>query len=133
MEYQTTASLQKYLHGTMFKGERVNARGNIIHDFWKDTERYIFDFDLCTVRRRWLQYDTSQDAWYFGMWVNMDLMQTLTYAEGDITLVTCPRPRGFKAELDNAAEFYGEPPPMFWTLDSDGKVTKFYDTRPNVE
>ena len=133
IDYATTASLQKYLHGCVFKGESINDRDNIIHRFWRSDERYKFDFDLCTKARGWLQYDTDQDAWYFGVWVNIDQMQTLTYAEGDITLVTCLTLEYFKAELDDAEQFYGAPPPMAIAIDGDGKVTKFYDTRPSVE
>ena len=133
IDYDTTASLQQFLHSMMVKGQRWNERENLIHDFfWMGGERYKFDFDLCTIANGWVQYDTSQDASYFGAWVNVDRQQTLTYTEGDITLVTCPTKESFKAELDDASKFYGAPPPAFKTIDDDGTVTHYYDERPTV-
>ena len=35
-----------------------------------DTDRYAFDFNLCEVKNGWRQYDTGNDAWYFGIWVH---------------------------------------------------------------
>ena len=33
---------------------------------------------------------------------------TLTYAEGDVTLVICPGAEHYNAEIKDACEFYGE-------------------------
>ena len=133
MTYDTTAKLQKWLHSAAPSGERTNERGNAIASFYADAERYVFDFELCTPDDGWQQYDTAQDAWYFGVWVNVKRRQTLTYAEGDVMLVTCPDDACLKAELDDAAEVYGPPPPAFTSIDRNGSLTKYYDTRPTVE
>ena len=56
----------------------------------------------------WEQFDTDQDAAYFGVWVNKSKFLTLTYAEGDWTLVECHDKDHFNAEVLDAIKFYGE-------------------------
>lgn len=45
----------------------VNERGNTIFRSFHPADRYQFDFNLCSKKKGWKQYDTSQDAWYFGV------------------------------------------------------------------
>ena len=117
----------------MERGTRVNGLGNTIADsFHMNRERYYYDERL-TPSKGWKQYDTDQDAWYFGVWVNVERREIVTYAEGDESLTTCPTLESFKAELDAMGECYGDPPPMAVGIDADGSVTKFYDTRPTAE
>lgn len=108
----------------------VNVRGNTIERSWQDTDRYKFDFKLCTREKGWKQFDTTQDAWYFGVWVHPEKKEIITYAEGDITRVICPTEESYHAELKSMAEFYGEPPPAFRVIDSAGTLTYIYDKRP---
>lgn len=109
----------------------VNLRGNTIFRSFRSTERYQFDFHLCTKKEGWCQYDTSQDAWYFGVWVHPGKRVILTYAEGDITVVKCPTDESYHAELKHMAEFYGPPPPAFVTIDiPSAKRTEYYSERP---
>jgi hypothetical protein len=114
----------------------TNERGNAIYrDFEADRklgihrgeDRYYYDFEAL---KGWRQFDTSQDAWYFGVWVNICERMTFTYAEGDRTLVICPTLESFKAELANAAEFYGPPPAAVRAIGQDGSVTEYIDSRP---
>jgi hypothetical protein len=105
----------------------TNKHGNQVKRSFMPVDRYYFDFGKC---KTWKQYDTKQDASYFGVWVNEDERRTLTYAEGDITEVYCPTQESFEAELKEMAEFYGEQPPAFISIDADGTQTNFYDTRP---
>jgi hypothetical protein len=110
---------------------RKNERGNQIMDLWRHTERYEFDFERCTSKKGWKQYDTREDAWYFGVWVHEKRRLILTYAEGDITIVRCKTEASYHAELRHMADFYGPPPPAFKTIDyPSGEMTEFYDTRP---
>ena len=51
-------------------------------------ERYTYDFQLCTYNEGWAQLDTSQDASYFGTWINPVKRKILNYCEGDVTVVT---------------------------------------------
>lgn len=112
--------------------KEVNERGNTVERSFRPIDRYHFDFKVCTPAKGWKQYDTDQDARYFGAWVHIEKRQILTYTEGDITLVTCPTVESFKAELKAMANFYGPPPPAFIVIDLDGIVTRFFDKRPEV-
>ena len=115
----------------------TNKRGNAVKSWgcgaaraFCGGERYYWDFGPCGPGTTWKQYDTDQDAWYFGVWVEPERRLVLTYAEGDLSLVECGTAESFKAELANMAEFYGDPPPAFTVIDQDGTVTQHYDTRP---
>lgn len=110
-----------------------NERGNQVYQLHIGSgERYEFDFKICSAKNGWRQFDTSQDASYFGMWVHLERRLTVTFAEGDLTVVECPTRESFRAELKDAEEFYGDPPPMAVSINSDGTMTKFYDERPKV-
>lgn len=52
-------------------------------------DRYEYDFRRCTTARGWAQLDTSQDASYFGQWVNPSSREILCYCEGDVILTRC--------------------------------------------
>lgn len=85
----------------------VNDRGNSVYrgfDGSAERSRYVYDVELSD----WAQYDTEQDAHYFGVWVNKKDMMILTYAEGDVTLVTCPDIQAYNAEIEYMNSFYGE-------------------------
>lgn len=55
----------------------------------------------------WRRYPTSSDAWYYGCWINPVLRETLTYAEQDVSHVTCDNEEQFQQELANMAQFHG--------------------------
>lgn len=113
---------------------RTNDLGNLVLELGHhDGERYTYDFEICTPKQGWQQYDTSQDAWYFGVWVQAEKRWILTYAEGDLSLVQCLTQDSFKAELASMAEFYGDPPPAFKIVDADDTLTHYYDERPTGE
>ena len=124
------AVLEKRLEDGDYVPE-LNERGNTIARSFHSTERYLFDFQLCSREKGWEQYDTSQDAWYFGVWVHPEKREIVTYAEGDITQVVCPTEESYHAELASMAEFYGDPPPAFTVISCEEKtITKVYDERP---
>ena len=109
-----------------------NDRGNIIsRGFDHSLTRYSFDFGPCAHGSGWQQYDTSQDASYFGVWVHLEDRRIVTFAEGDITIIDCPTAESFRAELASMAEFYGPAPAAFVVYDADaGTVTEFTQDRP---
>lgn len=51
------------------------------------TDRYVYDFSLCTYEKGWAQIDTRQNASYYGTWTNPERRLIFTYCEGDTTLV----------------------------------------------
>ena len=115
--------------------EFVNERGNIVKTYATPGigDRYYFDFNLYAPGTGWQQYDTHQDAHYFGVWVNLEERKIATYAEGDFTLAIAPDDVHLKAELDSMADFYGPPPPAFRVIDRDGNRTDIYDKRPGLD
>ena len=116
--------------------DKVEERENsTIHTgFTFNGSRYIFDWKLCDPTRGWKQYDTYQDAPYFGTWVNLNELATCCYCEGDIIVKIMKTQQAMKEELDRMAECYGDPPAWCTTINTDtGTVTKYYDTRPTVE
>ena len=90
------------------RSERTNERGNLIREAFAGRDRYLWDFDKDFTADGWQQYDTDQDAHYFGMWVNPKRLETFTYCEGDVELVICSDVEHYNAEIANANEFYGE-------------------------
>ena len=99
--------------------------------------RYSFDFNggklfpwFGLPPEGWEQYDTDQDASYFGVWVNREALATVTYAEGDVCVVRCATGEEFTRELKSMADFYGDPPPAFVTIDDEGNATAHILPRP---
>lgn len=127
-----TTKLEQVLRLVTPKGTSENTQGNKVERwFMNDGSRYIFDTTFCPPPA-WQQYDTNQDAWYFGVWCNASTRQTFTYCEGDLVLVTCPTVESYNAELEDMARCYGDPPPAAIGIDADGAVTEYYDTRPEA-
>ncbi len=114
---------------------RINEHGNTVVSQFVGPyrERYAYDLKLCPASDGWKQYDTEQDAPYFGVWVHEQRREIVTFAEGDESRVTCPTAASFRAQLASMAEFYGPPPPAFIVIDGDGNRTDVYDTRPTGE
>jgi hypothetical protein len=90
------------------KAPTPNERGNTVYRMFWSTDRYVVDFASDFQSAGWQQFDTDQDASYFGVWVNRGLRLTLTYAEGDWHLVECPDEAHYLAEVRSAIAFYGE-------------------------
>lgn len=129
------AELEAKLAAGDFDADPVerNANGNVVtrrsvlHE-----SRYVYDFRLCTKEKGWQQFDTDQDASYFGVWVNIEQRQVLTYAEGDETLVACESDEALRLELASMEKFYGKAPASFVVFDQDGNRTDLICDRPHV-
>lgn len=90
--------------------------------------RYVMDSFLVFSRRPgWRQYDTENDAWYFGTWVNPVSWQVVTYAEGDLTLDQYLTADDMKKTLLDMADFYGEQPASMIVLHEDGTREDVFD------
>ena len=64
-------------------------------DSFMPTDRYVYDFKLCTPDHGFAQVDTSQDASYYGTWANPFTLRIVTYCEGDVC----------KQQAESAEEF----------------------------
>ena len=112
-------------------GERdaePNDRGNTIYRLCHSSERYLIDFADNFTAEGWEQYDTDQDAPYFGVWLNRGSRTTLTYCEGDWCLVDCPTDQSYNLEVQNANEFYGEGR-IALVIDQGGTSTEYRQDR----
>jgi len=90
----------------MIMSNAIETKANrctIERSFFNFRERYYYDEKLPA---GWEQHDTWQDAPYFGVWVNKELRQILTFAEGDETLVSAPDDDAFAAEYEEMVNFY---------------------------
>ncbi|MGL5340548.1 MAG: hypothetical protein ACRDAR_17970 [Aeromonas veronii] len=93
-------------------------------------DRYYYDRTL--LAQGWQQYDTEEDAWYFGIWIHTEKLETFTYAEGDTSHVIAPNVKVFRAEL---ALLYQHHPqaPAFICIDLEaGVVTRHFEAKPEV-
>ncbi len=99
----------------------------ITRDFIPNSSRHHWDDFLLFKQKGWAQYDTTQDAWYFGVWVNHGSRLIVTYCEGDVTILESPDADTLKKELAEMAEFYGPPPPAAIYYSADGERTEIYD------
>lgn len=71
-----------------------------------NTDRYVFDFKLCKSKDGYAQLDTTEDAHYFGNWVNFRKFEIVSYCEGDITVTHCDNKQEFIKELKRTVDFY---------------------------
>ena len=112
----------------------VNERGNLVKGYITSIgSRYVFDFNYFTRDTGWKQFDTEQDASYFGIWVHEKDRRIVTYAEGDLTEVICPDQEGFAKEIQSMEVFYGPAPPAFRGIDQNGEITHIYEKRPGLD
>lgn len=101
--------------------DEANRSGNVIFRTFHPSERYVIDFADDFSAEGWEQYDTDQDAHYFGVWVNPAARKVLTYAEGDWSLVECADNGGYNAQIAGMNECYGEGR-VCAVLDENGKT-----------
>lgn len=71
-------------------------------------DRYIYDFRYCTLAKGWAQFDSAQDASYFGNWINPGKREWFSYCEGDTTLVRCDDDAEFMAYVRQMVSWYAE-------------------------
>ena len=88
----------------MHRETKTDAHGNQVeHSFFLERERYHYDL----LRGDWQQWDTDQDAPYFGVWVNPEALQIICFAEGDEYRTTCPTREAFIAAIERLEQFHG--------------------------
>jgi len=73
-----------------------------------NAERYQFDFGDCSYEKGWAQFDTKQDASYYGTWVHATRFLIFNYCEGDTTLTKCDDEDDFKVELRRLVDWNKE-------------------------
>jgi hypothetical protein len=107
----------------------VTSCGNRIYRFYGGGgDRYLIDFADGFTAEGWMQFDTDQDASYFGTWVNPTRLCTLTYCEGDWSLVECDDATGYNTQVESACQFYGVGF-IAKTISQDGSVDVYRQDR----
>lgn len=113
------------------KPDFISDTEKIWKNFFMFRERYFYDFKLCLTEDGWRQYDTEQDASYFGIWVHETERIIVVFAEGDEFISVYSTQEAFVQELKRMEEVYGPVPPFAKAIDVEtGIVTEFYDSRP---
>lgn len=108
-----------------------NERGNTVERrFHRYRDRNAYEQRYCPVSEGWIQYSTTQDAPFFGVWVNRASRIIISFAQGDETAITCPTEASYAAELAAMAKFYGPLPQAFTMVADDGTVKRRYTERP---
>lgn len=78
------------------------------HTFIENGDRYRFDFGQCSSANGFAQFDTENDAWYFGQWSNPFTLTHVSYVEGDLTIAQADTPEEFAEYLKELIAFYDE-------------------------
>lgn len=71
-------------------------------------DRYRYDFKLCKPSKGWAQLDTSQDASYYGNWINPLTRELVSYCEGDVTHTQCDDDADFVATVRECIAWHKE-------------------------
>lgn len=110
----------------------TNAQGNRIErSTLAGADRYLFDLGECHPDNGWVQFDTDEDASYFGVWVHPEKREVLTFAEGDVSRVVCDTEDGYRVEIEALCRFY-KTAPAFKTISDDGTITEYYQDRDEL-
>ena len=97
--------------------KRNRGRGSWFHP----SERYYVDFADDFNSQGWVQFDTNQDAHYFGVWCNSRERVILTYCEGDWSLEELADDAAYNAAIGRLCDFY-EPGRVASVVSSEGVV-----------
>lgn len=76
----------------------------ITHEFCP-SDRYTYDFGVCSYSKGFAQVDTKQDAPYYGTWANPDKRIIFCYCEGDTTMTECATDKEFTEEMRSLAKW----------------------------
>lgn len=116
------ATIEQWITRINRFGDRTDLNdGTVRHCLHRDAERYAIDFAEDFKAGGWKQFDTSQDAWYFGVWVNPSRLGVLTYCEGDWSFEVCPGKDQYNALIRSMCECY-----------DDGYVAKSIDVESGI-
>ena len=102
----------------------------LFHPNW---DRYKTEECLRQVWKGWQQWDTDQDAWYYGVWVNFSRRMIVNYCEGDLYITISLDDVAYKAEIQRLRAFHGESPVTAWAIDSDGTQTLYQPDWPDFD
>ena len=66
----------------------------------------MFDSKECKSSNGWAQFDTEEDASYFGQWINPFELKIVCYAEGDVSVRSCETEQEFIEDVSQRIEWH---------------------------
>lgn len=75
-------------------------------DYFAPSDRYRYDFGMCSAEKGYCQVDTNQDAHYFGIWTNPHERKIVKYMEGDVSIQTADSDEEYVNEIRRLADAY---------------------------
>ncbi|WP_236664237.1 hypothetical protein [Aeromonas hydrophila] len=93
-------------------------------------DRYYYDRTLLV--QGWQQYDSEEDAWFFGIWSDTEKLEAFTYAEGDTNHVIAQNVETFRAELARLYQYYPQALAFISINPEASVVTHHFETKPEV-
>ncbi|MDX1349862.1 MAG: hypothetical protein R3279_06435 [Putridiphycobacter sp.] len=79
-----------------------------VHKEFNPCGRYVFDFDLCSIKKGYGQLDVPGDAEYLGYWINPTEMKIVEYCEGDISVFTCENTKELLNQVKKIRDLHGD-------------------------
>tara|TARA_B100001769_G_C21919461_1_gene495919 strand:+ start:292 stop:774 length:483 start_codon:yes stop_codon:yes gene_type:complete len=94
------------------KDEQEQEYAKRCRRYHQSDEGYGHSFDYSQFglveSKGWAKYQTNSDAAYFGVWINREAKQIVTYAEGDLTVEDAATDEEFEALMQSLYDFHGE-------------------------
>lgn len=119
--YPLTASAATNAEIALLKFKDASKMKTIKRSFIP-SDRYKYDFDLCSVAKGWAQIDTSQDAHYYGQWVNPTERKTVCYCEGDVTECSFDTDAELVEEIEMIKKWNEENGHKFHGIDAGSRI-----------
>lgn len=111
----------------------TSAQGSrVLNSFHMHRERGYYDADKCA-SEGWEQFDTDQDASYFGVWVHHNNMQIVCFAEGDESITNAPDREAFTREIEALEAFHCVIPRVARSISAEGQACDHYGYRLGAE
>ena len=104
MTTRPTLTLDQLI-GRFTTAKRIEPNRTVYEGFILNGTRYTFDNAL-DYTIGWRQFDTSEDAWHYGVWTNCPLRATVSYAEGDVRIVVYANEEEYAAGIKRMKAFY---------------------------
>ena len=121
-------TIKQYVDALLSEPKGDSRDGTVLHRMFLPSERYVIDFAPDFQSGGWRQFDTDQDAAYFGVWYSAPQRLVLTYCEGDWTLEVAEDAEAMAAAVKRLCDFYREGF-VFKAMDADGTLTTFVQDR----
>lgn len=109
----------------------TDEKGISIYENRMGDNRYAYDQILCNPKHGWIQFDTSEDAAWFGIWTHAVEHFVVVYAEKDVSIIHIPEKQDWIDRLKKMRQEYGPAPHAATVINPDnGGITRIFTTQP---